>query len=68
MATKKKQDQPGYDIVTTATVELLGVGLLTLLAGVNKQVGNVVVVIMVGFALAWVLVNSTNLQKWIGKA
>jgi hypothetical protein len=68
MAAKKPQSQPGSDIVVTLTVELIGVGILTLLAGVNKGLGSVVIVIMVGFLFVWLLVNTTELQKWIGKA
>jgi hypothetical protein len=67
MAAKQK-GQPGSDIVVTLTVELLGVGLLTLLAGVNKQLGTIVVIVMVGFLLGWLLINSQQLQGWIGKA
>jgi len=70
MATtaKKKQQQPGADIVVTLTVELLGVGLLTILAGVNPQLGKVVVIVMVGFLLGWLMINAQTLQGWIGKA
>jgi hypothetical protein len=68
MATKKPSSQPGSDIVVTMTVELIGVGILTLLAGVNKGLGSVVVVVMVGFLFVWLLINTTELQKWIGKA
>lgn len=66
MAAKKAQ--PGNDIIVTLTVELLGVGLLTLLAGVSKQVGSIVVIVMVGFILGWLLINSQELSKWVGKA
>lgn len=68
MATKKPAKQPGNDIIVTLTVELLGVGLLTLLAGVNKQLGSIVVIVMVGFLLGWLLINSTQLQGWLKKA
>jgi hypothetical protein len=70
MATKKaaSKAQPGNDIVVTLTVELLGVGLLTLLAGVNKQLGSVVVIVMVGFLLGWLLINTPALQGWLKKA
>lgn len=64
----KQPAQAGNDIVVTATVELLGVGLLTLLAGANRQLGSIVVIIMVGFLLGWLLINTSQLQKWIGKA
>jgi hypothetical protein len=71
MATKtaaKKTAQPGNDIIVTLTVELLGVGLLTILAGANKQLGGVIVIVMVGFLLGWLLINTQTLQGWIGKA
>jgi hypothetical protein len=67
MATKKAQRQTGNDVVVTATVELLGVGLLTLLAGVNRQLGTIVVIIMVGFLLGWLLIHSQQLQGWLSK-
>jgi hypothetical protein len=68
MAAKKAKPQAGNDIIVTLTVELLGVGLLTLLAGANKQLGSVIVVIMVGFLLGWLLINSQQLQGWMAKA
>jgi hypothetical protein len=71
MATKtakKPAPQTGNDIVVTLTVELLGVGLLTILAGANKQLGGVIVIVMVGFLLGWLLINSQQLQGWIAKA
>lgn len=71
MATKKvakKTTQPGNDIIVTLTVELLGVGLLTILAGANRQLGGVIVIVMVGFLLGWLLINSQQLQGWIAKA
>ena len=64
----KTTTQPGRDIVVELTVELIGVSLLTLLAGVNPQLGHVVVVVMVGFLLAWLLINTTTLQGWLKKA
>jgi hypothetical protein len=67
MATKKATKQPGNEIIVTLTVELLGVGLLTLLAGVNRQMGTVVVIVMVGFLLGWLLINTTQLQGWLKK-
>lgn len=63
----KSQKQPGNDIVVTATVELLGVGLLTLLAGANPQLGRIVVIVMVGFLLGWLLVHANEMQGWLKK-
>lgn len=55
----------GSDIVVTTAFELIGVALLALLAGANDQVGNIVVILMVGFLLGWLLLNSATLGKWI---
>jgi hypothetical protein len=68
MATKKPPPQPGTDIVTTLTVELIGVGLLTLLAGASPQLGKVIVIVMVGFLIGWFLINTPQLQGWLKKA
>jgi hypothetical protein len=68
MAAAKAKTQPGSDIIATLAVELIGVGLLTLLAGVNKQLGNVVVIVMVGFMFVWLLINISTLQGWLKKA
>jgi hypothetical protein len=62
---QKAQKQPGNEAIVTATVELIGIGLLTLLAGVNRQLGTIVVIIMVGFLLGWLLINTTKLQGWL---
>lgn len=67
-ATTKATPQTGNDIVVTMTVELLGVGLLTILAGANKQLGGVIVIVMVGFLLGWLLINTDQLKGWIAKA
>jgi hypothetical protein len=66
MATKT--EQPGYDIVVTTAFELIGVGLLSLIAGISDQVGHVVVIVMVGFLIAWALANTASLSKWVGNA
>lgn len=55
----------GSDIVVTTAFELIGVGLMALLAGVNDQLGSVVVLVMVGFLLGWMLVNSGTLAGWV---
>lgn len=62
--TSSKQNQPGYDTVVTTAFALIGVGLLALLAGINDQVGKIVVILMVGFAIAWALANTDALSRW----
>jgi uncharacterized membrane protein len=65
MATTK---QSGNDVVVTTTVELIGVALLSLLAGANDNLGSVIVIIMVGFLIGWLLMNTAKLQSIVGKA
>lgn len=60
-----KTSQPGNDIVITTTVELIGVALLSLLAGANNNLGSVIVIIMAGFLIGWLLMNSAELTKII---
>lgn len=67
MATKNTK-QPGYDIVTTSAFELIGVGLLTLVAGSSDQMGTVVVIVMAGFVIGWLIINSSTLGKWVKNA
>jgi hypothetical protein len=57
--------QPGSDIVVTTAFELIGIALLSLLAGASDQMGTVVVIVMSGFLLGWLLFNARTLQGWI---
>lgn len=66
MATKKQAKQPGNDIVITTAVELLGVGVFTILAGVSDDLGQVMVVIMWGILLGWFLLHTTEFAKMVG--
>jgi hypothetical protein len=65
-ASRKANVQPGYDVVVTTAFELIGVGLLALLAGASDQMGTIVVIVMVGFLIGWLLLNSGTLAKWVG--
>jgi uncharacterized membrane protein len=60
--------QTGNDVVVTTAVELIGVALLSLLAGANNNLGSVIVLIMAGFLIGWLLMNTAKLQKIVGKA
>lgn len=60
--------QTGNDVVITTAVELIGVSLLALLAGANNNLGSVIVIIMVGFLIGWLLLNTSKLQSWVAKA
>jgi hypothetical protein len=67
MATKNSK-QPGYDIVVTSAFELIGVGLLSLIAGISDQMGTIVVIVMAGFVIGWLIINSGTLEKWVKNA
>lgn len=66
-AARKKNIQPGYDIVVTTAFELIGVGAMALLAGINDDMGNIVIIVMVGFLIGWAIANSGVLTKYLGK-
>ena len=61
-----KANQPGWDITTTTLVQLLGVALFTILAGVNDELGTVILVLMWGFLLGWMLLHTTELATMVG--
>lgn len=62
----KTSNQPGYDIVVTTAFELVGVGLLALLAGTNDNLGRVIIIIMAGWIVLWLLSHTTTLTKRFG--
>jgi hypothetical protein len=66
-AARKKNVQPGYDIVVTTAFELIGVGAMALLAGVSDNMGNIVIIVMVGFMIGWALSNTAVMEKFLGK-
>jgi hypothetical protein len=55
----------GSDIIVTTAFELIGVGLLALLASTSDQMGTVVIIVMIGFVIGWLLVNSSTLAGWV---
>lgn len=64
MAAPKTTTNP----IAVVTVELIGVALLALLATVNDQVGKIIVIIMVGVAIAWGISHTGFLTTLTGKA
>jgi hypothetical protein len=66
MATTTKKQQPGYDIVVTTAIELVGVGLLALLAGTNDNLGRIIIIIMAGWMLLWAMAHTGMLTKYFG--
>jgi len=66
MAATVKKQQPGYDIVVTTAIELVGVGLLALLAGTNDNLGRIIIIIMAGWMLLWAMAHTGILTKYFG--
>jgi hypothetical protein len=60
--------QPGRNVITTTTFELIGVGALAILAGMNDDLGGVIVILMWGFLIGWLFLHSASLASWIPKA
>jgi hypothetical protein len=50
-----------------ALPNLIGVALLALLANAGPKVGKIVIILMVGFAIGWAMLNSGWMQKVLGK-
>ena len=59
--------QTGNDVVVVTAIELTGVGLLALLASANDNLGGIVVILMIGFLIAWFLLNTSSLQNELQK-
>jgi hypothetical protein len=57
--------QTGHDVVATLSVEVGGVILFTVLAGMNDDLGTVIVVIMWGLFLGWCLTHTTQLSELV---
>jgi hypothetical protein len=62
----KVNSQPGNDVVITTAIELLGVGVFTILAGISDDMGQVMVVIMWGIVLGWFLLHTSEFAKMVG--
>jgi hypothetical protein len=62
MATKA---QPGFDIVSVTLIELVGVALFAILAGMSDNMGKVMLVIMWGIVLGWALLHVSELSSLV---
>lgn len=60
--------QVGHGIIVVTTVELIGIAAFTALAGMNDDLGTVMVVIMWGVVIGWLMLNSSTLSSWVSKA
>ena len=66
-ASKPTASAGGSDIIVTTIIELLGIGLLALIAGISDQIGKIMVLIMSGILLIWMMTNSGLLTHIVGK-
>lgn len=66
--TSSTTPQTGHSIVVTTTVELIGVAAFAALAGMDDDLGKLLVVVMWGIVLGWLLLNISTFSNWINKA
>lgn len=62
--------ETAHSIFIVVAIELLAVGIFTLIAGVNTNMGKFMVILMVGFWLIYVVTTSaviSNLGNALGK-
>jgi len=57
--------QTGNNLITTTLIELVGVGLLAILAGMSDDVGKVMLILMWGFMLGWLLLHTSQLAEMV---
>jgi len=62
MAAKQ---QTGNDIVAVTAIELLGVAVFGVMAGMSEGMGTIMVVIMWGLLLGWALLHTTELGDMV---
>ena len=59
--------QPGHDFVTTTFLELTGVALFAILAGMSDDMGRLMLILMWGFVLGWLLLHTSQLSSMVKK-
>lgn len=64
-AAAKPKKQAGHDVVSTTAVQLIGVAVFTMLAGISDDMGSVMVVLMWGIFLGWLLLHTTELGNMV---
>lgn len=66
--SSKSTSESGHTIVVKLAFELIGVGLLAVVADMNKTLGNVIVVLMISFLFFWLMTGGiTFLQPILAK-
>lgn len=57
--------QTGHDLITTTFVELVGISLFAILAGMSDDVGKIMLILMWGFFLGWCLLHTAQLGTMV---
>lgn len=57
----------GHSIVVETVIELIGISLMAIIADTSKAAGKLMVLLMLGFAVMWFLVNVRYFASIIGK-
>jgi len=65
--TAAKKRPADSEAIMTLGLEILAVGIFTILAGINHDMGTIVIIFMIGFWLIYMITNSTVIAK-IGAA
>lgn len=63
MASKKKSRPPASDALLMLALEFLAVGLFTLIAGSNEEIGTLMILFMTGLWLIYLITESGVLLK-----
>lgn len=69
MASKKPKRPADSSAILELALELLAVGLFTILAGTNDDIATLVILFMVGLWLIWLIQNSSvvsGLENMLG--
>jgi hypothetical protein len=56
---------PGASPVAVFAAEILGVVVLTILAGIGPRIGRIVLFFMVGILILWLILNASTLKNLI---
>lgn len=57
----------GSELIATTAVQLLGVGIFAIIAGISDELGKVMVVIMAGILLGWLLLHTSQFAALVAK-
>jgi len=62
---KNTKVQPGVTLIAGIAIQLLGVGLFSLAAGISDEMGTIMVIIMVGVLFGWLLLHASQFSHLV---